>query len=258
MKIRKIASVIAAAALVMGVSTSAFAAFTDLSLERFVYNSTTEVGTDLGNVQTLLSNTGSTTIGTGASSFVSLGLTSSTAPLYVAYYSYDSNTQSMWIAAAKGLGTITVTDAAYSSGTNISGLVNNYYSHLTAVTSDGATSAKTGNNDQGSSTWFNTSDKTQAGLGGYASMLKPEEVPGTSVKLDLTSAVTQGLYFFDTSTAEEGKPFVFKEIGTVTTNTDGSTTVSANSAAQTPIPAAFYLMGSGLLGLVGIRRKQNK
>ena len=35
--------------------------------------------------------------------------------------------------------------------------------------------------------------------------------------------------------------------------TDGSIEIKA---ANTPIPAAFYLMGSGLLGLVGLRRKK--
>ena len=42
----------------------------------------------------------------------------------------------------------------------------------------------------------------------------------------------------------------------LTTNTDGTTTVNyVAPTAATPIPAAAWLLGSGLMGLFGMRRK---
>ena len=49
---------------------------------------------------------------------------------------------------------------------------------------------------------------------------------------------------------------------TIETNQDGTATVVNNSAqtaiTPTPIPAAIYLLGSGLMGLVGLRRRKQK
>jgi len=44
----------------------------------------------------------------------------------------------------------------------------------------------------------------------------------------------------------------------IRTMADGSTIINPEAAAPVPIPAAAYLLGSGLLGLVGIRRKARK
>jgi hypothetical protein len=44
-------------------------------------------------------------------------------------------------------------------------------------------------------------------------------------------------------------------VATIRTYADGTTQLNPTSVAQTPVPAAVYLLGSGLLGLVGIRRK---
>lgn len=64
------------------------------------------------------------------------------------------------------------------------------------------------------------------------------------------TSVTQNLYHF-TSANVAGSVADFNGV-TITTSADGSSTVTA-----TPIPAAFYLMGSGLMGLVGLRRRKN-
>jgi len=240
--------VLLAAAMMTLAASSAFAAFGDLSLERYVYGANTEVATDLGNVQSLLA-TNNNTVGAGAASFVNMGLSST--PLYASYFAYDNNTGNMWISAVKGLGSIVGSDAGYASTSGIANSLNTYYNSKSQVTSGGATSAASGRNDQGSTTWFNTMDQLQAGFGQYAGMFDPTKIAGTSAHLDLATAAVQGLYFLDISTWDGGS-FVFQEVGTVTTNIDGTTTVNAS---QVPIPAAAYLLGSGLLGMVGFRRK---
>ena len=254
--------IILLAAAMMALSAgSAFAAFGDMSLERYVYGATTEVATDLGNVSTLLATTDNK-IGAGSSSFVNMGLSSG--PLYATYFAYDNNTGNMWISAAKGLGTIVVADengnpvkgseAGYNSATSVANALNGYYNSKSQVTSGGATSASSARTGDGLQTWFKLMDQVQAGRGQYAGMIDVNQISGTEVALDLTTAAVQGLYFFDAATygATPGVGVNFTEVGSVTTNIDGTTTVNAS---QVPIPAAAYLLGSGLLGMVGFRRK---
>jgi hypothetical protein len=68
-------------------------------------------------------------------------------------------------------------------------------------------------------------------------------------------AINQDLYYFQ----NYGVSGTGVKVASLTLNTDGSTTVNYQApTAQTPLPAAAYLLGSGLMGLVGIRRKKNK
>src|SRR6266568_3846030 len=84
---KKMTALLAGALLSVAFASNAMAAFTDLSLERFVYGSTNEVATDLGNVNSLLGTTNNT-IGAGSANFLSVG--AGTAPLYASYFGFDS------------------------------------------------------------------------------------------------------------------------------------------------------------------------
>ncbi len=265
MKARKIATLVAAAALTLTAS-SAFAAFTDLSLERFVYNSTTEVATDLGNVNDLMSKT-NYTIGSGASSFTTLLGTSDT-PLYVAYFAYDNNTGNLWLSAEKGLGSITGSLNGSNSAASVANNINGYYTvnttvAATTVTSDSATSAVSVRTGDGVHTFFQKMDQNFVDNGAFQQTIDLGYYHDGVVEMDLTQSVTQGLYYFNLfdfidSWDGESDIITLTEVGTVTTNADGTTTINATNSTPTPIPAAFYLMGSGLLGLVGLRRRNEK
>ena len=67
------------------------------------------------------------------------------------------------------------------------------------------------------------------GLGGYTSIFSTDSVSGAAAMIDLTAN------------------------GAVVNVTSSETTVS-----PTPIPAAAWLLGSGLMGLAGIRRRNQK
>jgi hypothetical protein len=81
--------------------------------------------------------------------------------------------------------------------------------------------------------------------------------PGTEASLGslvgaTSGSVTQNLYFLDNA---NGANKVGVSVATISTNFDGSTTIVTPNTAATPIPPAFFLMGSGLLGMFGLRRK---
>ena len=73
----------------------------------------------------------------------------------------------------------------------------------------------------------------------------------TLAALATGGSVSQYLYFYSNSpdgAVQSGLP-----VAMITTNANGSTTVGAPSAV--PVPAAIWLLGSGLISLVGIRRR---
>ena len=72
-----------------------------------------------------------------------------------------------------------------------------------------------------------------------------------------SGSVTQALYFWDKATSTLAADKIGVLAATIVTNADGSTIITSSipAPAPTPIPPAFLLMGSGLLGMVGLRRK---
>jgi hypothetical protein len=45
-------------------------------------------------------------------------------------------------------------------------------------------------------------------------------------------------------------------LGSATLGADGTLTITGNSTAPVPLPAAVWLFGSGLMGLVGVSRRR--
>jgi hypothetical protein len=87
-------------------------------------------------------------------------------------------------------------------------------------------------------------------LGTFRGFLSANNGVANLADLNTVGYVEQYLYYYgDPNTVAPGVPLM-----KLTTNADGTTTASAASAVV-PIPAAVYLLGSGLLGLVGIRRR---
>jgi hypothetical protein len=240
----KMIILLAAALLTSALAGNAFAAFEDLNLTRIVYGTTTEVATDLGSVASLIGTT--QTLGGGTTSFAAMA-TGDTA-LFATYYSADQNNSAFYFSAQSGLkNTIVVNaDNAPVSIGNLGGSVNGFYA-ANGITTNSVDGTKASASARGnSSNFFQTFEQSTPGFGGFAA-----SVQAATIKTDasLTAAATQELYYWD------GVSATATDTGeSITTNLDGSTTLNV---AATPIPPAFFLMGSGLLGMVGLRRKKN-
>ena len=201
---------------------------------------------DLGNVNNLIASPADTTIAGSDANFGAAGA----APLYVSYFAYDNATGNVWISAASGLGTFGLNIDNYSGTIGQMSMVAQTYKAIAG----NASSAVSLKNPQGVSTFFNSLEGTQNGQGGYARMVDVTTIGTTTETLDLINAVKQSLYFFDVANEVDESDLIFQEVAKITTNANGTVTLNAANA-EVPIPAAAYLLGSGLLGLVGLRRR---
>jgi len=229
----KLSALIAGCLLTL-TANSAFATFADLELIRVYYDrSGYEIATALGKVKDLTS--GGTTMYWGTVAPLTSGA--------AVYFAFDRTSNHLWATGKVGAPSVIVGGLAGIA--SIKGGTTNLYmayntqggSHYSAPTAyyKNNLSAVTGSmgNNINSATRMNT-EASLDGLIGSGS-----------------GSVTQALYFWDniTTTVTADKSGV--EVARITTNADGSTVITA----PTPIPPAFFLMGSGLLGLLGLRRR---
>jgi len=246
-----------AGALMMISASSAFAAFDDLNLIRVVYGTTNEVATDLGVTLSASASPlamSNVTLSTGASNFVAMnvGATGAGSSDYVAYYASDAgNSGAMWFSANQvgAIGSTIAVNAnnatAATGQLSVAGAgVSSWYQSLTPKTTEGTITSVSGAKSNVNSYAYSFDiGASQSGLSTLNSSL------GVFSDMSLAAAANQGLYYWDGSSATA------TEIATLTTNLDGSTTIN-QASATTPIPPSILLMGSGLLGMVGLRRKK--
>ncbi|NVN98826.1 MAG: hypothetical protein HXX17_05830 [Geobacteraceae bacterium] len=236
---KKLATIVAAAMLTLSAS-SAFAAFADLELIRVYYDRAgNEYATDLGSIASLLAPQTTTTIAGNFGTAV-----------YATYFALDRTTNQLWVSNVNYLGaSATFTPAIIGGGTGLtsikSGTTNTYSLYNT----------QGGTNYSGLASNINSfKNKLSATQGWFGNTITAANSARTYSELNLSTLATtntQSLYFFANGlTTSPDKTGV--AVAQIITNADGSTTITT-----TPIPAAFYLMGSGLLGLVGLRRRNN-
>jgi hypothetical protein len=238
---KKIVMLIAAAMMTLSAS-SAFAAFGDLELIRVYYERTTgtvEVATDLGTISTLLAAPSTTIVG-------AFGTVNTPSNMYAAYFAVDRATNTFWVSGSSNDTTppVAVGSPGYTSLKSGSSSV---YSTYNAA---GGSANTTVTSLQSSSGYKSKLSATQGFLGnGVNNATRPNTEISLASLLDHTaSSVFQNLYSVAGTTASAKGV----KVAQISTNADGSTTITT---ANTPIPPAFFLMGSGLLGMFGLRRK---
>jgi hypothetical protein len=245
MKKNKIVALLAAAAMTLAAG-NAFASFSQGDLIQVVVNSdsTVETATDLGSITSLESASNLT---------VSNVLNADNANQNVFYFAATNSTHTVSVGAVAPITTYTK-ETSGSSATGLSVTVIPYYNTLTAANNAYGYSVVTANNTNTSS--YNVFANA-AGTGSVAALLNIANQANaySSLASLATTPINETVYTF--TNIEQNKsgsnlttPGVAIEIAS-----NGNVIINASQAAPTPIPAAAYLLGSGLLGLLGFRRK---
>jgi hypothetical protein len=264
---KKLVALLAAALMTVSFAGTALAAFGNGELIRVVYDTTTtgkEYATDLGSWTTLtgLATTGNQTVG-GGTDAITLANTgaSSWGNLVVAYFLVDTTTGANQIAVAGDANGLITGKYKYSGASANAQSVNTTYLNAAGANTSVALAAKnTGN------TFYNLMDggAAQPNVGGYGGwVFNAASNPGGVLNLaalTTTGYVDQTIYSW-TNPVNGNLGLQNGTAGTasftVRTMADGSTLINPGAAAPAPVPVppAFFLMGSGLLGMFGIRRK---
>jgi hypothetical protein len=250
---KKMITLLAGALMTIAMAANASAYFEQGNLIRVVYDKSInmEVATDLGSISSILPAAGgSVTLGGGASSYLGSALAgSSLSNLNVAYFSWNSANVDLWLSSKAA--TQSVLTSQWNTGTGAVQSVMNRYLGLA-----GSTTSRVDLSTADANSYWNKLDKnstTQSGKFGGLYLAQNGELNLSALATGGT--VAQNLYFWNSQTAAGTMLDI-----TIETLADGSTRISSTQEppSSVPVPAAAYLLGSGLLGLVGIRRKMNK
>lgn len=235
MKIKsKILGFIVAALLLFGIAGQAMAYFGEYELIRVVYekNGSSEVGTDLLYSASSLTSSGALT-GTVVfddNNFTQFGNSTNWSDYYVVYYAISKTTSDVWLS-----GTENGLSSGNRQGTSV----------LNALTSVSALYATTGN---ALSTVSQSSSVSFVSKSAIVDNFAAGDFATSLADLATVGYVDQILYYFDTPNS----PLAGVAVATLRTFADGHTELIGSNV---PVPAALYLLGSGLVALIGIRRR---
>lgn len=246
---KKILMLMIVAVLMLGVSGQAMAAFTDGDLVRVVFstNGVNEVATDLGSVAAI-TVPDSNTIIWNANNFnlASLGGTADASNSYAVYFSIGTTASmgknQVWASGPAG-GQIVTKNAFSLFNTNSHSVMGNYQ-----VAGGGASQVTMAMSDANS--FWTRLASGGAGVGQLGTLISANNAAVSLASLGSIGYADQILYYYGTLGGLGNVAGV--NVSDLKTYADGH---SALNGPTTPIPAAVYLFGSGLMGLVGLRRK---
>lgn len=263
---KKILSVVALSAVIftgsaMTAADNAEAYFDDGNLWRVVYDDALnyEVVTDLGNTNTLMA-AGSSIVGGGADAWNIDMFPVGTAysDLNVAYFACDDTflflDPETYMPTYQDDGWVSGAAGGQTSGLNTWGLfVGAVTGMQTEYTKPGTGTATVVGSIGGYNTYWANMNISGGETGSFALFVP---VPNGSeaelgVLADEGGYVDQYLYFWDDPRAD---PHAGDLVASIRTHADGSTTV----VNAVPVPATVLLFGSGLLGLMGVKRRSGK
>jgi len=252
---KKIMMLLVAVMLVAGFTGQAMAAFGDGDLVRVVYSSagTLETATDLGSVANLTAaSTANVIYNTNNFDLSALGTGATAANSYVAYFSLTltpNPKNQAWLSGPTGGQSVAKNNWSAFGGAehSVTGL---YYATGggTGATGSVPSAAQVSVLMSNPASFWSQLTLSGAGVGQMAGYANTSAVSSLA-NLATVGYVDQTLYYY-------GSP---SGLGTATGLNVATIRTYANGTTQlnptVPIPAAIYLLGSGLLGLVGIRRK---
>jgi hypothetical protein len=258
-------SVLLAALLVLTIAGQAAAYFEKGHLIRVVYDkagSGVEVATDLGDISSW------TTSGIAASTPLSLLVGKdaeftlaqfagkSWADLNVEYYAYTTTANKSWTSGslsgqtAKG----STGFSAYSSaGTSESTYYNGLAQDVGTTTVLGQSATVIGIGTNNNSHWKKM-DGSGLQVGGFAGFIADKSGEVNLADLASTGYVDQALYFYPNPAAVG---VAGAQVAILRTLADGTTLINAVATNPVPVPAAAWLLGTGIVALVGIRRRNS-
>lgn len=262
----KLLGLLLAALLVFGFAGQAMASFSAGNMIRTIYDAgtaDTEVGSNLG-----------VTLGTSfaADNLVGDVIAKSTftsGTMRVSYFGYSGNwstgNDKYWVIGPAS-GTYTMTGGkgiALSSAFNLADAVgltpyyNNTYGNVTPLGGDSVVASKA---------WMDSYYSLFEGNGTAVGTFGSTVSPVGSASISLAALATYGyadtaLWYFDyNNSAADVNGVQVAILRTFLANADGTANYASGEYIATeiqvvPIPGAVWLLGSGLLGLIGIRRR---
>jgi hypothetical protein len=260
---KKIIGVMAAGALLLGFAGQSMASFTNGDLIRVVYSpgSTYEYATDLGSLTSLENNASNSTTPITGSAFTGYAGTSY-ANLNVTYY-VEGGATSADIAAP----TSQAAPQQQSATSSLIGKMNNmatlYNTAADRIQSAPSYTAQVSQTN--AHAYVQSMNGATAYVGTYGNFVPATtDVEGSLAPLAAGGSVAMYLYnFTSTDGWVSGGPTL---AGSLVTNTDGTAfeiltvangteIVEGPAGSPVPVPPSMLLLGSGLLGLIGLRRK---
>lgn len=248
---KKILMLLVVTMLLLGVKGQAMASFANGDLIRVVYSTsgTMETATDLGSISSLTSAS-TTNVVYNANNFnlSALGGTADASNSYVAYYSITlapSPANQAWVSGPlAGVSKASKTQFASAYLTGV-GNTNGMYD----VASGGAKQVTVLMSDP-NSYWMQL-NRGGSSIGRMNNFLSSGYSAEASLAgLSTVGYVDQTIYYYGSLSGAGTATGL--NVATIRTYADGHTALNPSAV---PIPAAVYLFGSGLLSLVGIRRK---
>jgi hypothetical protein len=235
----------AVAMLMVGLAGQALAYFAEGDLIQVVYNTggTKEVMTDLGTgLNYTTANSTDTKITANPFSLSELGA-SDWSQVNVAYFTITTQggVNNLWLSGPSGTQNIT-SIGKWNSGAG---------SAAETLIQGNALTGKSQNINNQTDTYSYVNLFDGANVGTFMKEISAGTVEASLASFSTGSTyVDQYLYYYATPNAKS----TGLQVATIRTYADGTTEINPSAV---PVPAAIYLLGSGLLALVGIRRKTN-